>query len=457
MKYLYIDPPSKIIEYSNNAYTIYCLSPDVLSERQNKGYDRINEVGVSILTLVDGTNTYEKIVSALMEQYDDTYTSVSPKVETFFENLKKHGYYIKEQTTPILREISKIKHNNIYPTVVSLEITNRCNIKCRHCYGSYENTNERDITIDSARFLFEASVRMGVEIIELTGGDPSVHSNCSEIIESAILAGIKKIMLLTNGVSIGDELYNTIVNYKDRVYLQIDLHSLNEDYYDWFTNSRGNLSKVKSNIVNLINSGVRVRVCSIITPGNVDEFYKIGEWAIKHNAIEFAPSAVLALGRANNEEDQKELFLHDNSTLKKFIEEQKRFSDKYPGFIKGVLEVEELTRKNCGALTSNIGIDSEGNIKLCSLDTGEYFDLRLGNAFENDIKKLYDENKEFFSKLMNLEPPMHNSAECENCEKKYFCSNCILRGLIGAEQVPDCKWRNKLDTTMRDYFGIKIT
>lgn len=45
----------------------------------------------------------------------------------------------------------------------------------------------------------------------------------------ALELGFEQVSLLTNGVRISDKLIQILEKNKDRVYVQIDLHSLNEE------------------------------------------------------------------------------------------------------------------------------------------------------------------------------------------------------------------------------------
>ena len=80
--------------------------------------------------------------------------------------------------------------------------------------------------------------------------------------------GFEQVSLLTNGVRISDKLIQILEKNKDRVYVQIDLHSLNEEYFSWFTKTPNVLEKVKYNIVVLANKGILMRIATILTPKN---------------------------------------------------------------------------------------------------------------------------------------------------------------------------------------------
>lgn len=43
---------------------------------------------------------------------------------------------------------------------------------------------------------------------------------------------------------------------------------------------------------------------------------------------------------------------------------------------------------------------------------------------------------------MIIQAPDYTSKECSGCEKKYFCSYCIIRGLVAAKEkgFENCAW-----------------
>ena len=81
------------------------------------------------------------------------------------------------------------------------------------------------------------------------------------------------------------------------------------------------------------------------------------------------------------------------------------------------------------------------------MDNQKYTNWNFGNVFGKNIKEIYDYHKEIILDLLQLERPKLDSDECANCEHKYFCANCILRGLICAQKKGEsCKWYTNLVT-----------
>lgn len=445
--YLYISPSIEITEYNIASKRIFILqAPKQQIENRALGEQsyEINEIATEILSQFDGTKTYQNILDIFSKKYKESHHDIDIKINKLLTPLvQQYGFEIKNQTTPILHKVKIEKYSNIYPTVVSIELTDRCNIHCKHCYGNFSIEKANYIPKNKLAHIFKSMKDVGVLTVELTGGDPSVYPYTSEAIETAFATGIQSVMLLTNGIRLNEHLIDTIVKYKDRMFVQIDLHSLNNKYYDWFTDSNGNLDYVKKNINALISKGVQVRTCSIITPKNYHEVQDIAEWSYQHGAKFYATSPVVEIGRATSKPLYNNLMFTNPEELEEYLKLYDRISELHPGFIRGKASEEAQNNKNCGALTSQCSIKSNGEVKLCAMDTGEYFNLNLGNILQNSMREIYDENCDFLNALIGLQLPKKDSFSCKNCKYALFCDSCLLRGFLRAQDMSEnCNWYN---------------
>lgn len=71
----------------------------------------------------------------------------------------------------------------------------------------------------------------------------------------------------------------------------------------------------------------------------------------------------------------------------------------------------------------------------------------LGNGktqyvFKEDIGQLFSNNYQLMNMIRGIQAPDYTSKECSGCEKKYFCSYCIIRGLVAAKEkgFENCAW-----------------
>lgn len=55
---------------------------------------------------------------------------------------------------------------------------------------------------------------------------------------------------------------------------------------------------------------------------------------------------------------------------------------------------------------------------------------------------LFSNNYQLMNMIRGIQAPDYTSKECSGCEKKYFCSYCIIRGLVAAKEkgFENCAW-----------------
>ncbi len=445
-KYIYWKEDLKVEKYANGAIKMTVNDNKGYNSIHFKKYYIINEASLEILLLIDGTKKYDEIVEYLSAKYNENTESINNKVHKFLDTMfSKYQIGLDYQKDSIKRNIDMLTGAPIYPSVSSIELTSKCNIKCLHCYGEYNNTLKDVMPLEKAKSLLKELNNLGVNIIELTGGEITVYPYLLEIVNYALKLDFQHIALLTNGVAISDDLMNLIINNKERFVVQVDLHSMNDEYLTWFTKVPNTLERVKNNIIKLAENNVFMRVATIITPKNLYELESIADWVHKLGITKYGVSTVLNVGRAKEMGD--ELLITDGMKL---IEIFNKINNKYNNFIQ-IIEDGFLSKKNCGCITSHVTIGANGNIKLCTMDNTKYFNSVIGNVFEESIKDIYDKNADYINEIFNIDAPKHDSVECNKCENVVFCSSCILRGLIKASELKEsCQWyKNKVSQKIK--------
>lgn len=101
--------------------------------------------------------------------------------------------------TSIASKIIQVKFlNRKIPIFGSADITNRCNLKCKHCYWWQNNNGRQELSADEWRTTVRREfVDKGVYAISLTGGEPLLRPNIIE----AIIDEMKwrNVSVVTNG------------------------------------------------------------------------------------------------------------------------------------------------------------------------------------------------------------------------------------------------------------------
>lgn len=121
-----------------------------------------------------------------------------------------------------------------------VELTNRCNLHCRHCYTDPYNTPEsirRELTVEAWLALLRSMRDIGVVWLNLTGGDIFMHPHFFTIYEAAHRHGFL-VQLYTNGTLFT----RAIVQRLERMppfTLDVSVHTVDEGRFDWFTQVPG--------------------------------------------------------------------------------------------------------------------------------------------------------------------------------------------------------------------------
>jgi len=86
-----------------------------------------------------------------------------------------------------------------------LSITDVCNFKCEYCLpDGYQHTQKKCfLSVDEIRRTVEAFAAVGTQKIRITGGEPGLRKDVTQIIKTiAAVPGIKKIAMTTNGYNL---------------------------------------------------------------------------------------------------------------------------------------------------------------------------------------------------------------------------------------------------------------
>lgn len=109
-----------------------------------------------------------------------------------------------------------------------IEVTDRCNLTCPTCYASSSPTHGRHRSLTEIENMLDALVASEGEpdVVQLSGGEPTVHPDFFAILDLAKARPIKHLMLNTNGIRIAKDLAFTqrLASYQPdfEVYLQFD-------------------------------------------------------------------------------------------------------------------------------------------------------------------------------------------------------------------------------------------
>lgn len=192
-----------------------------------------------------------------------------------------------------MRDISLIDQFGRIHDYLRISLTERCNLRCSYCMpeeGIELRNKSHFMSTEEVIKLAEIFVELGVKKIRLTGGEPLVRKDISEIILGLSKLPVE-IAISTNGVLV--DKYIDLFNEAKIKSVNVSLDSLHPDKFKSISR-RDEFHKVKKNIDLLIHSNFRVKVNAVIIKNsNDDEIVEFIKWTKDHTVqirfIEFMP------------------------------------------------------------------------------------------------------------------------------------------------------------------------
>lgn len=206
---------------------------------------------------------------------------------------------IKSQKPP---QVQDQFHRTI--SYLRLSLTDRCNLRCMYCMP---RDNDEEVTTVKTKTILaheellryeellrivNAAVRLGMNKLRLTGGEPLVRRGVMTFIDQlSRIKGLDEIRLTTNGVLLqdkADQLYEKGIRH-----LNISLDTLQAEKFHQIT-GRDFFNRVMAGIHKAMELGFRIKINVVAMRGvNDDEFLDFGRFALENplqvRFIEFMP------------------------------------------------------------------------------------------------------------------------------------------------------------------------
>jgi len=142
------------------------------------------------------------------------------------KNCPEHGRYgaMVERDAFWYHVCNNLNCNNIYDGYI-IDVTGKCNIKCKYCYthgGIKNDIPKKDIIAD-------AEAHKNIAPFILMGGEPTLHNDLPEIYKS--LSDMAPTSIITNGIKMCDEAYldelceNGLVSDKGILKIGLSFHA----------------------------------------------------------------------------------------------------------------------------------------------------------------------------------------------------------------------------------------
>lgn len=334
-------------------------------------------------------------------------------------------------------------YENATTKMVLLEITNRCNLKCKHCFNSTYREQENEIVfmpIEKIKYTIEKCLSYGLSTFFISGGEPFLHPDIISIIELCGQYPEVFFTLTTNGLLLDEKIINAIEK-NENIGIQMSLDSLDQTVYEE-QRGFGTYLDFRNALNLLVKSKIRIRLArTCVTAININEVPDIYDYCVNNN---ITPSFLFVDKMGNACKNWQNLSLALSQKLKVIniiIEKNKQYN-------RSVTVPEPVSSCNFTAKVDvkALMVKYTGDIAPCQY----YYQDSIGNIFNNTIEEIlnYDNLKRYYEEAEKRKNILMNSAQCKDCTIHAICSyGCMgLAMLNGNEAGYDglCEYRTVL-------------
>jgi MoaA/NifB/PqqE/SkfB family radical SAM enzyme len=160
---------------------------------------------------------------------------------------------------------------------IVIELTNRCNLRCRHCYDG-RHGGKAELSLALLDTILADAKRHGFDELAFTGGEPTTHRHFFEVIERATQAGYR-FGFVSNGWNF-PKLYQSLLPFKDQLTsITFSLDGATEATHDELRGT-GSFRRLLKAMSICVAKDIPFSINAVVTTLNCDELAELVALAI---------------------------------------------------------------------------------------------------------------------------------------------------------------------------------
>jgi len=341
---------------------------------------------------------------------------------------------LKDEKAPEMPKVMRSPRN------LDIELTARCNLRCRYCYFFNNPAVEyRDLPADEWLKFFDELGSLGVMSLTLAGGEPFIREDLPLLLEG-IIRNHMRFSFLSNGTLITDKIAAFIAGTGRCEHVQISIDGSCAAVHDT-CRGKGSFEGAVRGIRTLQRHGIKVAVRVTIHRNNVHDLENTAHFLLNELGLpNFSTNAAGYMGTCCKNADD---LLLSTAERKEAMATLLRLSTKYPGRISsnaGPLtdarmwgRMEEARGKGepafhnggrltaCGCPSTKISVRADGTIVPCNMLSH----IELGHINQDGLAKIWEDSPAL-NQLRNRHTiPLTGFEFCSGCDYTAYCTgNC---------------------------------
>ena len=326
------------------------------------------------------------------------------------------------------------------PRSVDIDITNRCNLRCKYCYHfSGPGDVAEDLPKEEWLQFFEELSRCAVMNVSLAGGEPFFRKDLKELIEG-IVENKMRFTVLSNGTLITDDMIEFLAGTGRCDGVQVSIDGSKPETHD-ACRGKGNFQKAVDGIKCLQRHGLPVQIRVTVNRHNVRDLEDIAELLLDDLKLSsFSTNAASYMGLCRQNVEEVGLSTADRTlAMETLLKLNKRYNNRISAQAGPLAEARmwpgmERARRNgnetipdrgrltaCGCVMDKIAVRADGVIVPCTMLSH----IELGRINKDDLKDIWQSHPDMQAVRERRKIPLSDFEFCQGCEYIDYCTgNC---------------------------------
>ncbi len=256
---------------------------------RNDNEHEVNQTAYQLLWRCDGYRIWGEIVNELAQAYQTSEQQIEEGSIPILNTLTDEGILWWRRDRMQWWRLPP-------PTFVLWDLTNRCNLRCRHCVVSAGECHEAELSTDKCFDLIDQLKAFGVQMLLLSGGEPLIRRDFFEIAEYAVQQGME-LQVATNATLVTEEVARRLASIHANA--QVSLDGATAEVHDDFRQVPGTWERTLQGIGYLVKADVPVMVAATVTKANIDQIPALYDLAADLGAHTFRILPFVPCGRGS--------------------------------------------------------------------------------------------------------------------------------------------------------------
>ena len=302
-----------------------------------------------------------------------------------------------------------------YPISGTIELTERCNYACVHCYinqpAGSPTARQTELTTAEVKHILDQLVDAGCLFLLMTGGEPLIRPDFGEIFRYAREKGLL-VTLFTNGSMLTPEIAAMLVEYGLRG-IEISIYGATAQTHERLTRTPGSFERCLRGIQTALDYHLPLSLKTFVLSLNQQELPQMRAFAAEQG-LNFRYDSLLWPRLDGKGSLQNPLQLDLEEMIRLDVEDPERLS----AWKDVISERKDLLADkehvfSCGAAYHAFHIDAHGNLSPCAM---------VRNPCYNLLDITFPEAWEKLGQIRTLK--RQKRVECLDCTSFLLCNQC---------------------------------